>query len=266
MDKDLNRMFRLDGRVAVVTGAASGIGRESGRVLAEAGARLVLADIDEAGLAATQDAVRAAGGEALARRADVTRRAELEALADAAVEAMGGLDIWVNSAGVGRQGSILDTPEADLDLLLAVNQKGSYWGCAAAGRVMTARGGGVIVNVSSGGGDAPVPGLSAYGMTKAAVNLLTRTCAMEFGASGVRVNAVAPGWIDTPMGSQLYRNAANEIDERLRQQVLRQQAQASPLGLTGEPTDIAFAILYLASDASRFVTGQVLRVNGGSSM
>jgi 3-oxoacyl-[acyl-carrier protein] reductase len=95
------------------------------------------------------------------------------------------------------------------------------------------------------------------------VNLLTRTCALEFGSFGVRVNAVAPGWIDTPMGSQLYRDPAGAIDEGLRKQVLREQSQASPLGLVGDPMDIALAVLYLASDASRYVTGHVLRADGG---
>jgi 3-oxoacyl-[acyl-carrier protein] reductase len=203
----------------------------------------------------------------------VTRSVLVEALADGAVQALGRIDIWANVAGVGLQGAVMDTSEEDLDRVLAVNAKGVYWGCAAAGRVMKAQGGGaivnvstgggVIVNVSSGGGEAAIPGLSAYGMSKAAVNLLTRTCAMEFGPFGVRVNAVAPGWIDTPMGSQLYRNAAGEVDEAVREKVMREQAQASPLGLTGEPRDIALAILDLGSDASRYVTGQILRADGG---
>jgi 3-oxoacyl-[acyl-carrier protein] reductase len=263
MDKDLDAAFSLVGRVAVVTGAASGLGRETARVLAKAGGRLILVDVDERGLGQTQDLIVALGADAASQVVDVTRRDQVEALADGAVQASGRIDIWANVAGVGLQGAVFDTSEEELDRVLAVNAKGVYWGCAAAGRVMKAQGGGVIVNVSSGGGDAAIPGLSAYGMSKAAVNLLTRTCAMEFGPFGVRVNAVAPGWIDTQMGSQLYRNAAGEVDEALRDRVVREQVQASPLGLTGEPGDIALAILYLASDASRYVTGHILRADGG---
>lgn len=263
MDKDLDAAFGLSGRVAVVTGAGSGLGRETARVLAKAGSRLMLVDVDERGLRQTQDLILALGADAASQVVDVTRRDQVEVLADRAVQALGRIDIWANVAGVGLQGAIMETSEEALDRVLAVNAKGVYWGCAAAGRVMKAQGGGVIVNVSSGGGDAAIPGLAAYGMSKAAVNLLTRTCAKEFGPFGVRVNAVAPGWIDTPMGSQLYRNAAGEIDEALREKVVREQAQASPLGLAGEPRDIALAILYLASDASRYVTGQILRADGG---
>lgn len=263
MDEDLDRAFGLQGRVAVITGGASGLGRETARVFAKAGARLMLADLDQQGLADTQTMIAALGGESEIRRADVTRRDQVEALADATVQSLGRLDIWVNAAGVGLQGTILETSEADLDRVLAINAKGTYFGCAAAGRAMKALGGGTIVNISSGGGEAAIPGLSAYGMSKAAVNLLTRTCAREFGPFGVRVNAVAPGWIDTPMGSQLYRDAAGEVDPALRERVLREQAQASPLGLNGEPRDIALAALYLVSDASRFVTGHVLRADGG---
>lgn len=263
MDRDLEAAFGLAGRIAVVTGAASGLGRETACVLAKAGARLMLADLDERGLAQTKDMIASLGAAAATQAIDVMRRDQVEALADGAVKALGRIDVWANVAGVGLQGALLETSEEDLDRVLAVNAKGVYWGCAAAGRVMKAQGGGVIVNVSSGGGEAAIPGLSAYGMSKAAVNLLTRTCAIELGPFGVRVNAVAPGWIDTPMGSQLYRNASGEVDEALRAKVVREQAQASPLGLAGEPRDIALAVLYLASDASRYVTGHILRADGG---
>jgi 3-oxoacyl-[acyl-carrier protein] reductase len=179
---------------------------------------------------------------------------------------MGRLDVWVNAAGVLLRAPILEVFEADLDRVLAINLKGTFWGCAAAGRAMQPQGSGSIVNISSAGADSAASNISVYAMSKSAVSTLARACAMEFGAFGVRANAIAPGWIDTPMVSYRYRNAAGEIDPDLREATLRQTAKVSPLGVTGTPRDIALAILYLASDASRFVTGQVLRPNGGSAM
>lgn len=266
MDEDLAQAFALGGRTAVVTGAASGIGRETAIVLARAGAKLMISDIDASGLADTAGLVAATGAEVISRAADVANRAEVEALAAAAAKRWGRLDIWVNVAGVILRRAILDAEEADLDRLLSINLKGTYWGCAEAARVMRGTGGGAIVNISSGGGEAPVAELSIYSMTKAAVNMLTRSVAKELGPLGVRVNAVAPGWIDTPMGLHSFRNDQGEVSPQSYQAALTSRASASPLGLTGEPRDVALAVLFLASDASRFTTGQIVRPNGGVAM
>jgi 3-oxoacyl-[acyl-carrier protein] reductase len=249
--------------VAVVTGAGSGLGREAARLFSVAGARVVLADIDAAGLEATAAAVKEAGGDPLIRPADVADRDAVEVLADGVARDCGGLDIWVNSAGIATYAGVIEMPAERAEKIVAVNMMGTYWGCAAAGRVMQARGGGAIVNVSSTAGDSPVPGLSVYGMTKAGVNQLTRVAAKEFGPFGIRVNTVVPGWIDTPINSKTYRDDAGDVDEAMRATVLEQMRALSPLGLTGEASDIGFALLYLASDASKFVTGQLLRVSGG---
>jgi len=266
MHDELSRAFSLEGQVAVVTGGASGIGRETARVFAQAGACVVLADIDEAGVTEAAAALTAQSGIARAFRTDVAKRSEVEALADETVRSMGRLDIWINCAGVVFYKPVLDATEAEVERLLAINLKGTYWGCAAAGRALKPQGKGVILNVSSTGADSSAPGLSLYSLSKSAVNSLTRTCAKEFGSFGVRVNAVAPGWIDTPLANTRFRNAAGEIVAELRERGLRERAQASPLGITGIPRDIALAMLYLASDAGRFVTGQVIRPNGGASM
>jgi 3-oxoacyl-[acyl-carrier protein] reductase len=266
MHEELNRCFSLEGQVAVITGGASGIGRETGRVFARAGARVMFADIDEAGLAAAVAEVTAEGGSARAARTDVAKRAEVDALALEAVRCMGRLDIWVNCAGIILYTQVIEATEAEVERMLAVNLKGAYWGCAAAGRAFKAQGRGVILNVSSTGADSCGPGLSLYSLSKSAVNSLTRTCARELGPCGVRVNAVAPGWVDTPLGNTRFRDASGDIDPQLRERGLEERAKASPLGITGTPRDIALAMLYLASDAGRFVTGQVIRSNGGASM
>lgn len=266
MPEDPLTSFAVTGRTAVITGAASGIGRETARVLARAGAQVVVSDIDENGLTQTAALVDSAGGLALPIAANVASRSEIDALADRALAQFGRVDIWVNCAGMIVSRPILDAAEEDLDRLIAINLKGVYWGCAAAGRAMRAQGSGSIVNISSGGGEAPVPGLSIYSMTKAAVNMLTRTVAKEFGPYGIRANAVAPGWVDTPMGLHSFRDETGAVPSQRRAEALQSRASASPLGLTGTPLDIALAVLYLASDASRFVTGQILRPNGGVAM
>lgn len=265
-DCGIGEAFSLAGRVAVITGAASGFGREIARVLAEAGAGLVLSDVNIAGLEKTASMVLATGGTAVSIVADVAQRDAMETLADAALREARRLDIWVNSAGLPLVGPILEVSAEAADKVVAVNMMGTFRGAAAAARVMRSHGGGSIVNISSAGGDAAVRGLSIYSMTKAAVSHLTRIAALEFGAYGIRVNAVAPGFVETPMAAKLWIDAAGSVDANMREQVLREQAAASPLGINGHPSDIALAVLYLASDASRFVTGQVLRVNGGSSM
>lgn len=262
MHEDLVREFDLSGRVFVVTGAASGIGRETARVLVQAGAWPVLADVNEAGLAETMAAI---GGAGIARRTDVARRADVEGLADAAA-GEGAVRGWVNAAGILVGKPVLEQEESELERVLAINLKGSYWGCAAAARVMKPHRAGAIVNIASAGADMPVPGFSVYGISKGGVNMLTRTAAAELGPLGIRVNSVAPGYIDTEMVTDAYRNADGSIDEARRDEKRRRRSEGTPLGLVGRPRDIALAIHYLVSDASRFVTGQVLRPNGGVVM
>jgi 3-oxoacyl-[acyl-carrier protein] reductase len=246
----------------VVTGAAMGIGRQAAMTYARAGARVVLADRAVEGLEETRSLIDGA----VVVPTDVSVKSDVDRLAEEAARATGRIDVWANVAGIIRNSLVVDTTEADLDAIVAVNLKGVYWGCAAAGRAMAAAGRGSIVNVASAGGEVPAPTLSVYGMTKAAVIQLTRTVAAELGPRGVRANAVAPGFIDTPMTQRNWTRPDGTVDEGRRADTLGQRAAQSPLGVTGEPQDIAYAMLYLASDASRFMTGQVVRPNGGVYM
>ncbi|MEU8936430.1 SDR family NAD(P)-dependent oxidoreductase [Streptomyces goshikiensis] len=247
--------YDLTGRTALVTGAASGIGRATALLLAEAGAAVHCADRDERGLAETAALIAKAGGSATAQPLDVTDRTAIRA----AVRAAGPLDIAAAIAGVMHTSTVLETTDEDLDRILDINFKGVLRTCQEAARAMIAAGRpGAIVTMASGAVDAAQPGLLCYSAAKAAVVQLTKTLATETGPYGIRVNAVAPGWIRTPM--------TGRHSPEVREQTEAAMVRMSPLRRVGEPEDIAQAVLYLASDASSFMTGQILRPNGGVSM
>lgn len=264
ISEELARQFSLKGRVAVITGAAGGIGRQAALTFTQAGADVVIADVNEAGLAETAEMVAGLGGHATVVPTDVGDRDQVNALAVAAIKAHGRLDVWANIAAIIRNSLIVDTTPEDLEAITRVNQWGTYWGIAAAGRAM--KNGGSIINVSSAGGDMPAPTISIYAMSKAAVAHLTRVAAAELGAANIRVNAVAPGFTDTPMVQRNWTRPDGTVDEAAREALLRARAAQAPLNTTATPEDQTWAMLYLASDASRFMTGQVLRPNGGVVM
>ncbi|MYW67222.1 SDR family oxidoreductase [Streptomyces sp. SID8379] len=252
--------YDLTGRTAFVTGAASGIGRASAALLAQAGATVHCADRDEQGLHETTDLIKQAGGTAHPHPLDVSDRTQItEAIATAARTSGGSLDIMAAIAGIMHSSPVLETRDEDLDRVLAINFKGVLYACQEAARTMIASGTrGSIVTMASGAIDTGGPGLLCYGVTKAAVVQLTKTLATEVGPHGIRVNAVAPGWIRTPMTTR--------HDDRAQAHTESLMVRMSPLGRVGEPEDIAHAVLHLASDAAAFTTGQILRPNGGVAM
>ncbi|MFF9018317.1 SDR family NAD(P)-dependent oxidoreductase [Streptomyces sp. NPDC014870] len=247
--------YDFTGRTAFVTGAASGIGRATATLLAQAGATVHCADRDELGLHETAKLVSERGGTAHVHVLDVTDRRALAA----AVAGAAPLDTMVAVAGIMHTSTVLETRDEDLDRVLAVNFKGVLYACQEAARSMITTGTrGSIVTMASGAMDTASPGLLCYSVTKAAVVQLTKTLATEVGRHGIRVNAIAPGWIRTPMTDR-HEPAAQEQAEAA-------MARRSPLGRVGEPQDIAHAVLHLASDAAAFTTGQILRPNGGVAM
>ncbi|MGW6359230.1 SDR family NAD(P)-dependent oxidoreductase [Streptomyces sp. NPDC055092] len=251
--------YDLTGRTAFVTGAASGIGRASALLLADAGATVHCADRDAQGLHETATLIKTRGGTARTHPLDVADRTQLAEAVAAAVDATGRLDVMAAIAGIMHSSPVLDTRDEDLDRVLGINFKGVLYACQEAARAMIATGTrGSIVTMASGAVDTGGPGLLCYGVSKAAVVQLTKTLATEVGPQGIRVNAVAPGWIRTPMTGR------HDASEQSHTEAL--MVRMSPLGRVGEADDIAHAVLHLASDASSFTTGQILRPNGGVAM
>ncbi len=259
--------FRVDGKVAVVTGAGSGIGRASALALGGAGATVICADIHPDTADDTAARISAAGGVAEGVGLDVSVRTDVDALAERVVAERGGIQVWCNIAGIMLGGPFLDETESDLDRIMAVNLKGVFFGCQAAGRVMVNQPeGGSIINASSAAADTPSPNIVSYAICKAGVVQMTKTLAVEIGKEHVRVNAVAPGFVITGMTTGYFSLPDGSVDEVMQDKLVSAMRKGAPLRSVGEPEDIAAAVLYLASDASRFMTGQVLRPNGGVAM
>jgi 3-oxoacyl-[acyl-carrier protein] reductase len=258
--------YDLSGRVAIVTGAASGIGAATCDLLAAAGASIVAADIAADGAEATAAKLRDTGGTAIGVPTDVTKRADVEALVARAVDELGRLDIMCNIAGAMFPGLIEDLDDETIDRGIALNLKGVLYGTQYAIRVMKQSGGGSIVNVSSAAIDHPYPAIGVYAFTKAAVAMLSMTAALEAGPYGIRVNAIAPGTTVTPFTTWRLNKADGTIDTEAMDAFLEQQRGMSPLAVVGEADDQAHLILYLVSDAAKFATGNIFRVNGGQAM
>jgi len=242
--------MRLQGKVAVITGAARGIGRETALLFAREGARVVVADVDTRGEVVAQD-IRQTGGEALFARTDVTSRESCHALVGSTLAAFGQVDVLVNNAGIVRDAVLAKLTESDFDLVVNVNLKGTFTMTQAVVAPMVERGSGSIINVSSVVGLYGNFGQTNYAATKAGVIGMTRVWARELGKKGIRVNAVAPGFIRT------------EMTQGVPEKVLDMMRDKTPLGRLGTPEDVARVFLFLASDEAAYVHGAVISVDGG---
>ena len=246
--------FDLSGRVALVTGAARGLGNAISRALAHAGADVALGlrDVEKGGGLAL--AIEAMGRRALAVQMDVTRLDQISRAVEETVARFGRLDILVNNAGVAPENPAEAVREEDFDLALAVNLKGTFFASQAAGRVMIRRGEGRIINVGSQAGFVALPGESVYCMTKAALSHLTRCLAVEWGRHNITVNAIAPTFIATP-----------GTESALADPVMRAEITERIAGLhrIGQPMDVAGAVIFLASPAASLITGDTILIDGG---
>jgi 2-deoxy-D-gluconate 3-dehydrogenase len=250
------QLFSLAGKKALVTGASRGIGQVIAVAFAQAGADVALAARTQAGLAETAEAVRERGRQAIVIPADLTSRDAAEEVVKVAIKELGQLDIVVNNAG-GSSFAVpfLDMRQSGWEKVLRLNLDSTMWFCQAVGAHMTARGDGSVINVASVAGLAGAPFLAAYGAAKAGVVSLTKTLAVEWGRSGVRINALCPGWTATDLNRVLWDTPDGGESTIAR----------IPMARWGRPDEMAGPAVFLASDASSFMTGQVLVIDGGQT-
>jgi 2-keto-3-deoxy-L-fuconate dehydrogenase len=254
-------MFRLDGKIALVTGAGSGIGREIAWLYARQGARVIVADINIDAASAVVAGINVDKNLAEAQSLDVANEAQVQEAVEEIVSRHGRIDILVNNAGVSHVGNLLETSSDDWDRVMAVNARGVFLCSKYVVARMLAQdpAGGVLVNIASVAGMIGVERRFPYSASKGAIISLTRSIAIDFVGQGIRANAICPGTVHTPfVENYLARNFAENMDE-VRNQLHNRQ----PLGRMGKPEEIAYAALYLASDEAAFVTGSALVIDGG---
>jgi len=246
--------MRLKEKVAIVTGGAQGIGRAIGILLAKNGAGVVIADINSKLAQTTAQEIKSLGQRALAVQTDVSSFVEAENLGKSVMDTFSRIDILVNNAGINRDGLFLRMKEEEWDSVIAVNLKGVFNCSKVIVRYMSKQRAGKIINIASVVGQMGNIGQANYAASKAGIIGLTKTMAREFGSRGINVNAVAPGFIDTEMTRSLPKKAKEEFLKNIT------------MGRMGTPEEVAEAVLFLATDASRYITGQVINVNGGLYM
>jgi len=247
--------MRFSGKVAIVTGAARGIGKAIALALAREGADVVIADVDMEGARRVAQEIEGRGHKALAIQADVSQREAVKRLVSEVLSAFGKIDILVNNAGIIRRGTFLEHSPQEWDKVLSVNLGGTFNCCREVVPHMIQQGGGKIINISSVAGKmGDIASAPSYGTSKGAINTFTKSLARELAPYGINVNAVAPHAIETEMSS--------EWSEEKRQQIV----EAIPLKRLGKPEEVAEAVAFLASDGANFITGEILDVNGGYLM
>jgi len=244
----------LKGKVSIITGGGRGIGFAIAETLAAAGSDVVVFDVIDADLEVAGKSLEAKDVKVLTEKVDVTDGEAVQAAVEKVAETMGSIDVLVNNAGITRDGLLLTMSDEEWDLVLSVNLKGTFNMIRAAGRQMLRQRSGSVINLASVSGLLGSPGQANYAASKAGVIALTKTSAREFGKRGIRVNAVAPGFIETQMTAVL--------PDAVKETYLK----VTPLRRAGQPLDVARAVLFFASDASEFITGQVLNVDGGMVM
>lgn len=248
-------MSRFKGKVVLVTGGGSGIGRATAIMFAHEGAKVIIGNRNEAQGAEVVKTIKSAGGEAAFLRTDVTREADVEALVKLAVKSYGRLDAAFNNAGIeGQPGTLVEATEENFNQVWSVNVRGLWYCMKHEITQMLAQGGGAIVNCSSVVGLVGAAGLGHYVASKHAVMGLTKSAALEFATAGIRVNAVNPAVIETPMAERVF--SAFGMTEQ-------EMAALHPMNRTGKPEEVASAVLYLCSDEASFITGQPFAIDGG---
>jgi NAD(P)-dependent dehydrogenase (short-subunit alcohol dehydrogenase family) len=248
---------RLDGKIGIVTGGAMGIGKAAAVSLAKEGAKVYIGDIDDAGGQQTVAEVTQAGGEITYQRTDVGSAADVERLVQAALDRYGKLDVMVNNVGVAIGGTAADMSEDDWQRVININLSGVWRGMKYAIPPMIRNGGGSIINVSSVQSLVGFKGWAGYAASKGGINSLTQQAALEYGPKNIRINAIAPGTIMTPMNVKLYEEADDP------EGLMNGWNAMHPIGRLGQPAEVGALIAFLASDDASFITGEIIRIDGG---